>query len=595
MADAQLMHPPTVKPHALHDDPAEIVSSRDTYLNALKDQLEYYFSVGNLSKDTFLCSVMSSTRVVDQSEWRKGRHCPLVIIARFANVNKIVRDFLDKSDSSETIECLLREAAELSTSLEVVRLYGTIGEAIGPRDGCKLPYEDEGLDSGFALENDIPDKPVRNTIMLRDMSPSATESEVRSIFSWDDCIPVKDVHSDVGNCWFVTFNGSEDKVVDIVLKLSKMTFKDEPIKVRLKPESTVKKYSVYKSASDLSQEAMNEGYYNLDQSPPQSPPRTFSTFKPTKFNKNSSKIRNGKERKKHLSSMKSRKQPEERRVTLPPPPLLDSHFPALSGDATKLESNENLDSANKDKLIHTPWNEHRKNITIDIESKESANVIKTTKTELPDVNNENSGKCHVEVETIKEKENIVNVECNNEKENILEAETCDQKEKEPVKSDAKVATVPQPFERKTTVGGYAAALLKHPPPKIISTPPRKSLSGIRSSPRKITSSPQRKAPSGVRNVPIIVTASPKLTSKTRYPSSQNKKKLNKQKPDVMHIKSLPPVPALDDSSLSKSSTSSKSESTDKQHSSWCSSGMSKKKSFADVLKAKQHAENAELK
>jgi len=207
-----------------------------------------------------------------------------------------------------------------------------------------------------------------------------------------------------------------------------------------------------------------------------------------------------------------------------------------------------------------------------------------------DVSNENSVQSHVEEETMKEKENILNTECNKEEENIIETEACGQKETELGKSD--VAT-PQPCEIKTTVGGYAAALLKNPPPKIISTPPCKALSGIRSSPQKITSSPQRKAPQGFRNVPITVTSSPKIPFRTRYQASQNKKKLNKQKPDVMPVKSSSPVPTLDDSSLSKSSISSKSDSTDKQHSVCSSSGFGLKKSFADILKARQHTGNAE--
>ena len=62
-------------------------------VNTLRVQLEYYFSFENLSKDTFLCSIISSSRT--EMEQRSGtqyrRYVPIVM-ARFGKVKKIVNN-----------------------------------------------------------------------------------------------------------------------------------------------------------------------------------------------------------------------------------------------------------------------------------------------------------------------------------------------------------------------------------------------------------------------------------------------------------------------------------------------------------------------
>lgn len=234
-------------------------------VNALRVQLEYYFSFENLSKDTFLCSIMSSSRteMEQRSGTQHGRHAPIVMLARFGKVKKIVNNF----DTIIDLHQYLKLAALASDHLEVVPINGSQLLAIGPKSGSPLPYESDfqKADLPPAVEVEPLKHTDRNTIILREMPASTTQLQVQDIFSWESCPIVKSVHADVGYCWFVTFETTEDEVVSVLLKLRNMKFEGQPIKARLKPQSSIKPaYSPAPDATPFSSNSHNSDINAVD-------------------------------------------------------------------------------------------------------------------------------------------------------------------------------------------------------------------------------------------------------------------------------------------------------------------------------------------
>jgi len=126
--------------------------------------------------------------------------------------------------------------------LEVVPLNGSELLGIGPKIGSPLPYQSDyvGTNQPNVVDLNAPFQPERNTVILREMPASATQEQVEAVFSWEGCPQVKSVHPDVANCWFVTFQATEEEVVSVLLKLRNMKFEGQSIKARLKPQSSVK-------------------------------------------------------------------------------------------------------------------------------------------------------------------------------------------------------------------------------------------------------------------------------------------------------------------------------------------------------------------
>lgn len=124
----------------------------EALLQALKIQLEYYFSPANLVRDTFLRSIMISSykkenKDQDQNESNENdkaatensdrQYVPISRLERFGNIQKIIHHYesqrrhfaLSANDSPLTIESesfyntipqLLRDAALLSPTLELI-------------------------------------------------------------------------------------------------------------------------------------------------------------------------------------------------------------------------------------------------------------------------------------------------------------------------------------------------------------------------------------------------------------------------------------------------------------------------------------------
>lgn len=393
-------------------------------LDSLKAQLEYYFSPTNLARDSFLTSLMASTQLLylsdddenapeDQNQ-EEGRNAPVTVIARFGNVQKIINQFeeqrrqvamaaymdeteIEKESFYRVIPFLLRDAALLSPVLEVVLLanpypapmysnneeylstcYGkeavqqctnakkdkanilaadVFRLGVGPIPSCTETQPEQTIEA-----NDKKTKPEQDTIILRDMPSSTTKEEIHELFSWDNCPKIKTVHSDVGNCWFVSLDGTNDVIVDTLLALRSKKFKGEfNIKARLKTESVVKATSNYYSIHHTDS---NNGYaghygsgrpqYNRRNGPGAS---RYGTTEPYGHRNRyqpilqyaDGKFPNGRTRGSRIGDNENVSSKETQVTTMaPPPPPLEheSHFPALGGSATsKVSTSPTVDAS----------------------------------------------------------------------------------------------------------------------------------------------------------------------------------------------------------------------------------------------------------
>ena len=177
--------------------------SREERLEAVKKQVEYYFSPENLRNDPYLTSQMDAQRTV-----------PLAVIVKFPKLKTLM-----DGDSG-----MLQEAIAASSAISLTESGDRIKANLLDREGS-------------AGTN-------RNTIIIRDVAADATEDEIRDIFNFDDKKgDVVSVRSDIGNCWFVEMN-SESAAKDTLLqlKLKGRKFRGEGVKARLKTDSVVRSY-----------------------------------------------------------------------------------------------------------------------------------------------------------------------------------------------------------------------------------------------------------------------------------------------------------------------------------------------------------------
>ena len=157
-------------------------------LEALRQQLEYYFSAQNLAKDTFLQTALLQSA---------NHFCNVDTLSRFSNVVRICEAFqVDTASTTTSVMDLLVEAAQMSEYLVVHRDYNHAKDenatllGIGPK----------------VILAPVP----RNTIILREVEASTNEEDVRALFEASDkwsggtCpVSIKYLKEDVGNNWYV--------------------------------------------------------------------------------------------------------------------------------------------------------------------------------------------------------------------------------------------------------------------------------------------------------------------------------------------------------------------------------------------------------
>uniref|UniRef100_K3W7U4 HTH La-type RNA-binding domain-containing protein n=1 Tax=Globisporangium ultimum (strain ATCC 200006 / CBS 805.95 / DAOM BR144) TaxID=431595 RepID=K3W7U4_GLOUD len=163
----------------------------DELKQAIKRQVEFYFSKANLATDAFLVSQMNSQMYV-----------PVDVVASFSKVQQL-------TNSTALLVDAIRDSSVVSLN-----------------------------DAGDAIKPNL--KSERNTIILREIPSATPPADVEAIFAGCGGNVVS-VRSDVGDTWFVTM-ASEEDAVNTLLALRSKKFNDAPIKARLKSENTLKSF-----------------------------------------------------------------------------------------------------------------------------------------------------------------------------------------------------------------------------------------------------------------------------------------------------------------------------------------------------------------
>lgn len=155
---------------------------------ALKKQIEYYFSKQNLLTDRYLVSQMNSDFFV-----------PIKTIANFKMIKSLTTDV-------DLVVNIMKQCktVELDETATLVR-----------------PYL----------------QPTKNTIILREVAPNTTEQEVRDLFNHEQCGKIQEIRSEIGDYWYIVFENDQDALKSLEF-ISGKTFKEAPIKARLKFENT---------------------------------------------------------------------------------------------------------------------------------------------------------------------------------------------------------------------------------------------------------------------------------------------------------------------------------------------------------------------
>ena len=181
-------------------------------LQRLARQVEYYFSVNNLSKDTYLSTLRSLN----------DGFVPLSILVNFAKIQSIVPFY--ECDSLAAVKLAVAEHSALLSVATIDTQTGkrcneneessTILEAVGPVDGeaipmdklVRLPTPSNTSQAGRSVTPPSgrvtapPSSPaVQNTIILREAPSQVEETEIRELF--EDAPAIVDLHPDVADCW----------------------------------------------------------------------------------------------------------------------------------------------------------------------------------------------------------------------------------------------------------------------------------------------------------------------------------------------------------------------------------------------------------
>lgn len=177
-------------------------------LEHLSRQLEYYFSTVNLSRDTYLRTLRDLN----------DGYVPATILSSFAKVqqlctpldgyNAVVMAATDFSDYLEVVH------VDKETSKRVEEKGPNTLLAIGPKDSkpIELPATPTTFRPVLSANNNndllsslSPPPPVttavQNTIILREVVTGVTEDDIRELFDFEKCPPIKSVVEDMSNYW----------------------------------------------------------------------------------------------------------------------------------------------------------------------------------------------------------------------------------------------------------------------------------------------------------------------------------------------------------------------------------------------------------
>lgn len=178
-------------------------------LKQLALQLEYYFSKQNLSTDTYVQTLRSLN----------DGCVPVRILGNFGKVKSIIAlDPTFLNDEETRIYSVLSAIRKgYTTLLEINSIDAITGKIVPSKDEIpgktiwavgpvsKEPLDVDPLATSPRFCNrpiTTATAPIANTIILREVLPSVTEEEVRTLFlEIPDCPTVTSVIRDVANCW----------------------------------------------------------------------------------------------------------------------------------------------------------------------------------------------------------------------------------------------------------------------------------------------------------------------------------------------------------------------------------------------------------
>ncbi|KAL1921280.1 uncharacterized protein VTP21DRAFT_10996 [Calcarisporiella thermophila] len=184
---------PEKSPEKAANGAASASSGGEELRQALRKQLEYYFSKENLSKDAYLVSHMDSNLFV-----------PITVIAEFKMVKHLTTDL-------QLIVSVLKESPNIVVD-----------------------------DSETRAKPNIPAN-KRNTIILRDVPSDVTEEEIRSIFQVENSRPIVSIKPEIGNLWYITFETEED-TLEMWSATRNKTLRGKQIASRIKSENMLKSF-----------------------------------------------------------------------------------------------------------------------------------------------------------------------------------------------------------------------------------------------------------------------------------------------------------------------------------------------------------------
>ena len=225
-------------------------------LSRIRAQIEFYFSPQNLSRDTYLRSLLVYT------QYPTGA-APLAVIASFPKLRSLCAIDAPASSAPPPDASLLARSLEGSEIITVSPDYAWIISLypIPPivpmghhrinhhqqphipqitRDaGPSLPISDSKSEKeANQASKQQPSSMVkeRNTVILRDVPENCPVKTVLAVFTTEKIKP-KGARSDIGKTWYITFD-SEDDAIAAVSATKDREIDGQPIRARVKSEST---------------------------------------------------------------------------------------------------------------------------------------------------------------------------------------------------------------------------------------------------------------------------------------------------------------------------------------------------------------------
>eukprot|EP00523_Entomoneis_sp_CCMP467_P009070 CAMPEP_0168729342 /NCGR_PEP_ID=MMETSP0724-20121128/6150_1 /TAXON_ID=265536 /ORGANISM="Amphiprora sp., Strain CCMP467" /LENGTH=549 /DNA_ID=CAMNT_0008776215 /DNA_START=137 /DNA_END=1784 /DNA_ORIENTATION=+ len=217
---------------------AEAAEAWGFALTQLARQLEYYLSVKNLSKDTYVQTLRSLN----------DGCVPVPILANFTKVKQILMS-VGVFDEQTRIHAVWQASVQYSTKLKVVSIDTKTGKRKEDDSSSSGDDDEKANECTILAVGTIDDEPiavldppitmpvseVSNTIVLRDVVPQVTAEEIHQLFKFEGCPPVISIVPDVAQCWFVQFDARERSDVTLILtQLRGQTLAGEPVHARIK-------------------------------------------------------------------------------------------------------------------------------------------------------------------------------------------------------------------------------------------------------------------------------------------------------------------------------------------------------------------------